>query len=64
MLASEIVGGYSSYGEVLKAFLLMIETNERPLSNEALLHPIAIVHAIQKSLDNDGAKVSIKDVMD
>ena len=63
MLAQEIIGGYSSYGEVLKAFLLMIETKERPLSNEELLHPIAIVHAIEKSLDNGGAKVFIKDVM-
>ena len=63
MLAQEIIGGYSSYGEVLKSVLLMIETKERPLSNQELLHPIAIVHAIEKSLDRDGAKISIKDVM-
>ena len=63
MISQEIVGGYSSYGEVLKALLLMIETQTRPLSNDQLLHPIAIVHAIQQSLENGGATVAISDVL-
>ena len=63
MIAQEIVGGYSSYAEVLKAFLLMIETSTRPLSDEALLHPIALVHAIQKSLAASGAEVQIADIL-
>ncbi len=64
MTAREILGGYSSYGEVLKAFLLMIETGERPLSNKELLHPIAIVHAIQKSLASEGAQVGIAEILE
>lgn len=63
MIAQEIVGGYSSYGEVLKAFLLMIETQTRPLTNAQLLHPIAIVHAMQKSLSQGGVEVSLSEVL-
>lgn len=64
MVSNEIIGGYSSYAEVLKAFLLMIETESRPLDNEQLLHPIAIVHGIQKSLANGGVEVNIADILD
>ena len=63
MLSQEIIGGYSSYAEGLKSMLLMIETKSRPLSNEQLLHPIAIVHAIQKSLENGGTEVKISEVL-
>ena len=64
MISQEIIGGYSSYAEVLKAFLLMIETNNRPLSHAELLHPIAIVHAIQQSLANDGTTVHLSEILD
>ena len=64
MISQEIIGGYSSYAEVLKAFLLMIETNTRPLSHDQLLDPIAIVHAIQKSLDNGGKTVQLSEILD
>lgn len=64
MVSSEIVGGYSSYAEVLKAFLLMIETGTKPLGNQELLHPIAVVHAIQKSLASDGRVVHLSEILD
>lgn len=63
MVSNEIIGGYSSYAEVLKAFILMIETQARPLTNDQLLHPIAIVHGIQKSLANGGVEVNISDIL-
>lgn len=64
MLSNEIIGGYSSYAEVLKAFLFMIESKTRPLNKEQLLHPIAMVHAIQESLANNGSEVNISDILD
>lgn len=63
MVSNEIIGGYSSYAEVLKAFIFMIETQARPLTNDQLLHPIAIVHGIQKSLANGGIEVDISDIL-
>jgi predicted dehydrogenase len=62
MVAEEIVGGTGSYAEVLKAFLRMVETGQRPLSDRQLLHPIAAVHAIQASLSGGGREVRVAEL--
>ena len=38
---------------------LMIETGERPFTNDQLLHPIAVVHAIEASLAGGGTEVEV-----
>ncbi|UCC72355.1 MAG: Gfo/Idh/MocA family oxidoreductase [Gemmatimonadota bacterium] len=64
MVAGEIVGGAGSYAEVLKAFLKMIETGRRPLDDQQLLHPIAVVHAVQASLSGGGREVEVATMLD
>lgn len=64
MVEQEIMPGYSNYIEVLKALLFMIETGVRPVSEELLLHPVAVVEAIVQSLANDGALINLSDVLD
>lgn len=63
MAAREITGGDSSYAEGLKVVLRMIETGERPFTDEQLLRPIAMVHAVQKSLGNGGEEINLSSLV-
>ena len=59
MAAREITGGDDAYAEALSRILRMVETGERPLSDDQLLRPIAMVHALQTSLENGGTEVRL-----
>lgn len=50
MAASEIAAGAGSYAAALKVILGMLESGTPPLTEEQMLRPIAMVHAIQRSL--------------
>lgn len=63
MVAHEITVGDSSYAEALKAVLSMVESGERPLTDDQLLRPIAMVHAIQKSLEDEGKEVRLSQIL-
>ncbi|MEJ7838932.1 MAG: Gfo/Idh/MocA family oxidoreductase [Thermomicrobiales bacterium] len=53
----------SGYAEIVKDLLAAIDSGQRPLTDDQLLTPIAIVRAIQQSLENNGSRVSIADVV-
>ena len=59
MAAREIVGGDGSYAEALNRILGMVELGQRPLTDEQLLRPIAMVHAIQQSLEGEGEEIDL-----
>ncbi len=59
MAAREITGGDGAYAEGLKTVLSMLETGVRPLTDEQLLRPVVMVHAIQKSLEGGGKDISL-----
>ena len=59
MIASELLGGDSAYAEALDRMVQMAETGNQPLTADQLLLPIAIIHAIQSSLANQGAGISL-----
>jgi predicted dehydrogenase len=63
-VASGSIGaGDDGYGEIVKQVLAAIDAGERPLSDQQLLTPIAIVHAIQESLAQNGTSVSIAEIL-
>ena len=59
MVAQELLGGDSAYAEALNRMVQMAETGEPPLTADQLLLPITIIHAIQSSLANNGAEISL-----
>ena len=61
MAASEIPGGDGAYAEALRRVVDMALTGQRPLTDDQLLRPIAIVHAIEESLRRESAEVSRHD---
>lgn len=64
MVAEEVLGGDATYAAGLKAFLAAVESGQAPLTFEQMLRPIAIVHAIQHSLDRDGVAVEVQPLVD
>lgn len=62
MAAVEIAGGDGAYAAALWKVVDMVERGERPLSDDQLVRPIAMVHAIQESLARGGAEVNLSDV--
>ena len=64
MAASEITSGNGkSYERAFQIVLDMVESECRPLTEEQLLRPIAIVHAMYKSLDSRGERVDITPII-
>ena len=59
MVAQELLGGDSAYAEALNRMVQMAETGEPPLTADQLLLPVTIIHAIQSSLANNGAEISL-----
>lgn len=64
MSAREITGGDGAYSAALQKIVEMVETGDRPLTDEQLLRPIAMVHAIQESLARGGSEICLLDVYD
>jgi predicted dehydrogenase len=64
MISEEVITGDAIYAAGLKAFLKAIDAGEAPLTPEQLIRPIAIVHAIQQSLANDGSVVDVQPMID
>ena len=58
---SEPIDISNSYQEGLAVFLEMIRTGQRPLTNEQLLEPTRLLHAIMQSLDG-GQEVLISEI--
>ena len=50
MAAGAVAAGAESYAAALTRILDMLETRTPPLSEQQMLRPIAMVHAIQQSL--------------
>jgi predicted dehydrogenase len=63
MAAREITAGKDAYGAGFKVILDMVETGNRPLSDDQLLRPVAIVHAVEQSLKRGGVEVSLAGMM-
>jgi predicted dehydrogenase len=59
MIAQDAFGGALGYRNVLEQILQMAETGVRPLTNEQLLRPISMVHAIVASLESGGAEIAL-----
>jgi predicted dehydrogenase len=57
--AEEILAGDDGYQAGLQVFLDAVANGERPLSDQQLLTPIAFVHALKQSLEENGAPVEI-----
>lgn len=57
--AAEIIAGDDAYAEGLNLFLDAVKSGEAPLSPKQLLTPIAFVHAMQESLERDGAVIDV-----
>ena len=59
MVSSEILANHDGYRIALHQVLAGIKSGIRPYSDEQLVRPVAIVHALEQSLANGGATVDI-----
>jgi predicted dehydrogenase len=63
-VASGAIGANEEgYAAIVTQVLEAIDAGKRPLSEDQMLTPIAIVHAIQRSLEQSGARISIADIL-
>lgn len=60
--AAREISAHGAYQEVMRLFLEMIRTGKRPLTDEQMLRPIRIVHAIARSVEAGGAEVALNSV--
>lgn len=59
MVSGEIRANNDGYRTSLGVILDGMESGKRPFTDEQMVRPIAIVHAIAQSLDRDGAAIEI-----
>ena len=59
MVAKDAFDGAPGYRNVLEQIVRMVENGERPLTNDQLLRPVSMVHAIVESLERGGDEVTI-----
>lgn len=59
MAAREVTADDAIYAAGLNVVLRMLDAGERPLTDDQLLRPIAMVHAIQTSLESGGAEIGL-----
>jgi predicted dehydrogenase len=63
-LSREVTVDDAAYAAGLKVIIDMFETGREPLDARRLLQPIALVHAIVRSLDRDGDWVDVAAMLD
>jgi predicted dehydrogenase len=64
MVSGEVLANHDGYRVAAKRILDAIDRQERPHSDEELVRPVAIVHAIEESLANDGATIEIEPLIE
>jgi predicted dehydrogenase len=63
VVSGAIAANDEGYEAIVTQVLAAIDAGKRPLSDAQLLTPIAVVHAIQQSLAQSGARIAIADVL-
>ncbi len=64
MVSGEILANHDGYRVSAKLILDAIDRKERPHTDEELVRPIAIVHAIEQSLADDGATIEVEPLIE
>ncbi len=64
MVSGEVLANHDGYRVSAKLILDAIDRQERPHTDEELVRPIAIVHAIEQSLANDGATIEVEPLIE
>ena len=59
MASREILANHDGYRASIKIVLDGMASGERFLTDEQMVRPVAIVHALEQSLASDGATVEI-----